>query len=231
MREDRAPRRPRRPRARARRAPGRARRARRRTTRAASAAAGSAARRTELRTPSSSRSPAAARSPPTTRRCGLSTLNTNAAALPTHAAGVGDHAPAAEVAVAREGEHLGDGQLAVAAAQHLEQRAGRGRGLQAAAVAAAADRALGVDEHVAELAGHPAPAAVQPAAEDQPGADARGHLEVDEVGRAAAGAVGRAPRARRGSRRCRRRRARRGGGASPPRRRRRPSRAGSPTSR
>src|SRR5215213_1040169 len=53
------------------------------TTRADSAAAGSAARRTELRTPSSSRSPAAARSPPTTRRWGLSTLKTNAAAWPT----------------------------------------------------------------------------------------------------------------------------------------------------
>ena len=46
-----------------------------------------------------------------------------------------------------------------------------------------------VDEHVAELAGHAAPAAVQAAAEDEPGADARGDLEVDEVRRAAAGAV------------------------------------------
>ena len=63
------------------------------------------------------------------------------------AAGVGDHAAAAEVAVVGEREHLADGQLAMAAAEHLEQRAGGGGGLEAAAVAATADRALGIDEH------------------------------------------------------------------------------------
>ena len=105
-------------------------------------------------------------------------------------AGVGDHAPAAEVALVRQAQHLGDGQVAVAAAQHLEQRAGRGGRLEAAAVAAAADGALGVDEDVAELAGHAAGAAVEPPAEDQPRADAGRELEVDEVRRAASRAVG-----------------------------------------
>ena len=59
----------------------------------------------------------------------------------------------------------------------LEQRGDRDRArdrLEAAAVAAAADRAARVDEHVADLAGDAAEAAVGPAAEDEPGADAGG---------------------------------------------------------
>src|SRR5918999_3980050 len=57
--------------------------------------------------------------------------------LPDRAPGVGDHAPAAEVASAREREQLGGGHvLAVAAPQQLDQRAGRRQRLEAAAVAA-----------------------------------------------------------------------------------------------
>ena len=82
-----------------------------------------------------------------------------------------------------------------------------------------------------ELAGHAAPAAVEPPAEDQAGADARGDLEVDEVGGAAPGAVPELGERRRGWRRCRRSPGRRAGCAAPRRRRRRPSRAGSPRSR
>ena len=74
------------------------------------------------------------------------------------------------------------------AAQQVDQRAGGGDGLQAAAVAAAADDPVGVDEHVAELARQAGAAAVQAAVEDQPGADAGGDLQVDEVARVAAGA-------------------------------------------
>ena len=62
--------------------------------------------------------------------------------------------------------------VAVAGAQQLDDRAAAGHHLQAAAVAAAADRAGLVDEDVAELACRPARAAVELAAEDQPGADA-----------------------------------------------------------
>src|SRR5829696_6325821 len=105
------------------------------------------------------------------------------------AAGVGDHAPAAQVAVQGERDHLGDADVAVAAAQELEQGGRRRGGLQASAVAAPADLALTGHEHVAELARHAAPAAVQAAVEDQSGADARRDLDVDHVGGAATGAV------------------------------------------
>src|SRR5829696_1565448 len=91
--------------------------------------------------------------------------------LADRAPGVGDHAPADEVALARQAH---DGAaveaLAVAAGEQLGERVGAGHGLQAAAVAAAAQRAVGVDEHVAELAGQALRAAVQAPVEHQPGA-------------------------------------------------------------
>ena len=105
------------------------------------------------------------------------------------AAGVGDDAPAADVARLRLSDDLAQGQaVAVAAAQRLEDGLGAGEGLQAAAVAAAADRAAVVDRHVADLAGGAARAVVEAAVEDEAGADAGGDLDVDEVRAVAAGA-------------------------------------------
>ncbi len=66
----------------------------------------------------------------------------------------------------------------------LEQRehiAGRGEGLQAAPVAAAADGARLVEGDVADLAGRAAGAAVDLAADHQAGADAAGDLDVRQV--------------------------------------------------
>ena len=61
--------------------------------------------------------------------------------------------------------------VAVAPAQRLDDRLGAGERLQAAAVAAAADRARLVDGEVPELAGRAREAVVEPAAQHQPGAD------------------------------------------------------------
>ena len=67
-------------------------------------------------------------------------------------AGIGDDAPAPDVARLRLEDDLAQGQaVAVAAAQRLEDGLGAGEGLQAAAVAAAADRPAVVDRHVADL--------------------------------------------------------------------------------
>ena len=117
------------------------------------------------------------------------------------------------------------------AAQQVDERAGGGDGLQAAAVAAAADDAVGVDEHVAELAGQPGAAAVQAAVEDQPGADAGGDLQVDRGRRRRGRRRTRPRRARRGSRRCRPSPGSRAACAARRRRSCRSSRAGSRTSR
>ena len=59
----------------------------------------------------------------------------------------------------------------------------RDDGLEAAAAAAPAQRAVRVDDGVADLAGQPAGAAVQLTGEDQPGAEAVRRLDVDEVAR------------------------------------------------
>src|SRR5439155_19390113 len=60
------------------------------------------------------------------------------------APGVGDDARARRVALAGEGDHAVDGQAV--APQQLEQRVGAGEGLQAATQAAAAHRAVLVDQ-------------------------------------------------------------------------------------
>ena len=78
-----------------------------------------------------------------------------------------------------------------AAGAALEQRGdghGAGDRLQAAAVAAAADRAGGVGEHVADLARDAVEAPIRSAPEDEPGADAGGDAHVDQVVDAAGGA-------------------------------------------
>ena len=66
----------------------------------------------------------------------------------------------------------------MARAQERHQRRARGERLEAAAVAAAADRAVLVDEHVPDLPGRAAVPVVRAAVDDQAGADARGHLHV-----------------------------------------------------
>ena len=98
------------------------------------------------------------------------------------AAGVGDDAPAPDVAGLRLEDDLAQREaVAVAAAQGLEDGFGAGEGLQAAAVAAAADRPAVVDRHVADLAGGASRAVVEPPVEDEAGADPGGDLDVDEV--------------------------------------------------
>ena len=62
---------------------------------------------------------------------------------------------------------LAHGQRAVRAAQQLAQRGAGDEGLEAAAVAAAADRALGIDQDVADLAGDAARAAEGAAVDDE----------------------------------------------------------------
>ncbi len=109
--------------------------------------------------------------------------------LSERAPGIVDRPPAGGVAVARRRQHRLDRQVvAVGGAQPVDQRARARHGLQAAAVAAPADDPARVDEHVAELAGEAAGAPVEPAVEDEPGADPRGDLEVDQVAGVAPGA-------------------------------------------
>src|SRR5262249_8671408 len=73
------------------------------------------------------------------------------------------------------------------AQQRDERGAGRQR-LQAAAVAAAADRPGLVDGHVADLAGHAASAVIRAPVDDQPGADTGRDLHITGMTGVAAGA-------------------------------------------
>ena len=85
---------------------------------------------------------------------GASRLHVPAIARPSARPASCDHALAAEVALARHRDDAAQREpVAVAAAQRLEDRLGAGERLQAAAVAAAADRPALVDRHVADLAG------------------------------------------------------------------------------
>jgi hypothetical protein len=81
-------------------------------------------------------------------------------------------------------------EVAVGGAEEREERAHRRDRLEAPAVAAAADVSLRAHLHVPDLAGDPRHAAVQAAPEDDPGADPGRRLHVDDVGVAAARAVG-----------------------------------------
>ena len=77
------------------------------------------------------------------------------------------------------------------AAQQLAQRGTGDEGLEAAAVAAAADRALGVDQDVADLAGDAARPAEGAAVDHEPGADARRKAQIGHHVGAATDAEGR----------------------------------------
>ncbi len=115
--------------------------------------------------------------------------------------------------------------------QHVEQRGGGGDGLQAAAVAAAADGAVRAHLHVADLARVAGHATVQAAAEDDPGADPRGDLHVDQMLERRGRCRACARRARRGWRRCRRRPGSAAAARAVRPRRGRASREAAPTSR
>ena len=87
------------------------------------------------------------------------------------AAGVGDDPPRAAVAGLGGLQQVAEALHALARREERQQRGAAGVRLEAAAVAAAADRAVLVDRHVADLAGLAVDAAEQVAADDEPGAD------------------------------------------------------------
>ena len=105
------------------------------------------------------------------------------------AAGVGDDARGGRVALDRQLDDAAEREVvAERRAQQVDGGGAGGQGLQAAAVGAAADRAVLVDDRVADLAGGAADADVEPAAEHEARADAGRELEVDHVLDAVAGA-------------------------------------------
>ena len=141
-------------------------------------------------TASTRTSPTTLISPPTITRSGLTRLQIAPTARPTVRPASANRrrapaSPARASAIASATVTSGpcSGRSAV------QQRGGRRHGLQAAAVAAAADPAGRVGDDVAELAGQPGVAEEQLAVEDQPGADAAAEHHVDDVARAAPGAV------------------------------------------
>src|SRR5205823_4407034 len=110
---------------------------------------------------------------------------------PDGGAGVGDHPGATEVAALGELEHLPKVEVgAVAAAQRVDDPLLAGERLEAAAVAAAADQAVLVEDHVPDLARGAVAPAVDVALEVQACADARRDLEVGDLGEAATGPEG-----------------------------------------
>ena len=122
------------------------------------------------------------RSPPSTTRLGFSRLHRLGHATADVAADVGDHPAAARVPVAGQLDHPLHRQIrSVAGLEQRQDVAGGGEGLQAAAVAAAADRAGFVQRDVPDLARRAAGAAVDLTVDHQAGADAAGHLDVRQV--------------------------------------------------
>ena len=112
------------------------------------------------RTASTSRSPATMRSPPTMTSSGLTTLQIPPGDPAGRDARLAEHAAAQLIA----GPGAAHGLVQAAGPAQSEtqpgqQPLGAGHRLQAAAVAAPAQRAVGVDRHVPDLAGHPAVAA------------------------------------------------------------------------
>ena len=140
-------------------------------------------RYTTSRTPASSCSWASARSPPITITAGLKMLTALASTSPSRR-------PAWRTAWSAS--RLPDRQSATTSRlpctsrplvrQLLGEGAAAGHRLDAAPVAAAAERVAGVgDLDVAEVAGGALGAAVDVAADDDPGADAGGDLDVEQV--------------------------------------------------
>src|SRR4051794_29741779 len=105
------------------------------------------------------------------------------------AARVGDHALRKRIAGMRALDQLVHPDLlATDRVERARHGGGARHGLEAAAVAAAADLAVLAEERVAELARGAARAAVEPSLDDERAADAGAHAHEDEVLRAAAGA-------------------------------------------
>ena len=123
---------------------------------------------------SSRTSPATARSPPTITHSGLSRLQRFATAIPIArpASPISRWAAASPEAESSSSRRVETSSPRLALEQ-VGDRPGRGKRLEAAAVAAAADRAALGDQRVADLARRPADPVLEPAAGDQPGADAR----------------------------------------------------------
>ena len=167
------------------------------------------------RAEASSCSPARAMSPPTTTTGGLSRLTMLARPQPRCRPASSSARWAAmwpSRAASKTPSRSAPGQLG---GHHLQHRARRGVGLQAATAAAAAQRALLVEGEVADLAGRAARAVEEPVVDDDAGADAGGDLHEDRAGVAARRAAGGARRSRRGWRRCRPTPARRGASRRP----------------
>ena len=141
-------------------------------------------RRTASRIGSSSTSPAVPMLPPTTIRSGLKRLQRfgdGACRCGARRRRWRAGSPRSPSAARRE--HVVEREvLAEAAAEQLDDRRPGGVGLQAAAVAAAADRRPSSSRIVWPISPAVPPAAAeQAAADDQPRADAGRDLEVDEV--------------------------------------------------
>ena len=173
------------------------------------------------------RSPAWRSSRRRRRRCGLSRFAAEATPTPSQWPASSSAASARSSPASARCGQLGDAGVRGASPAASQQRAERDARLQAAAVAAGAELAVGIDGDVAELAAEAVRAAEQLAADDDARADAELARDVDEVAEARARRPPTARRARRGSPRSRRgsgSRPRRGARAAARARRRPPSR-------
>ena len=121
------------------------------------------------------------RIPPTTTSSRVEAVARSATARPTvRPASVSTRrTPASPVLVERQHRARWSAARRTPVAAGSSSLAARDHRLEAAAVAAAADLAVLADLDVTDLAGDAAGAAVQPAAEHDPGADAAGDLQVD----------------------------------------------------
>ena len=119
----------------------------------------------------------------------MSWLHSVAAATPTkRAASAMTRWHAASPSRASSHEPVDGQRVAVLAAEQVQEGVGAGVRLQAAAVAAPAERPVLVHEHVADLPRGPPGSAVDLPADDEPGADARAEHDVRHLRDAAAGA-------------------------------------------
>ena len=167
-----------------RRAARRARPATPGTISTSAAAVGSPSARTASRSGSSSTSPAAPMLPPTTIRSGLKRLQRFAAAVPTWrpASAIARRQPASPSA-ARASTSPASRSSPQAAAQQLDHRRPGGEVSRQPRLPQRQMSPRLVEDRVADLARRAAGAVEQAPVDDQPGADAGGHLEVDEVAR------------------------------------------------
>ena len=122
------------------------------------------------------RLPAALSSPPTTIASGLRSLQRSASTRPTARPASLTTRVAPRSPPATQLEHSRQRQVVPGAGAGRPRAPRRGDRLQAAAVAAAAQHAVRPHLDVTDLAGEPGRAAVEPAAEHEPRADARAEI-------------------------------------------------------